>query len=86
MIITKETKERFVKMLEANQIICIRANKKGRKTYDYKVIGATDNGKWDFTPMVANVSNYPNNGGCMELAIITVHDAADVIEDVLLEL
>lgn len=86
MIITKETKERFLQMLDAGQIICIRANKKGRATYDYKVIGANDSGKWDFTPMAATVSNYPNNRGGMELAIMSRLSAADIIEDVLKEL
>ena len=87
MIIERSTKERFVKMLEERQIIAIQANKgANRKTYDYKIIGANNSGKWDFTPMCAQVSNYPNNGCVIYLAIQTAHDAEDIVDDVLKEL
>lgn len=62
MIITRETKELFVKMLCDRQIIVIQCNKStNRKTYDFKFIGATPDGKWDFTPLVAEMSGYPSN-------------------------
>ena len=86
MIITKETKERFVKMLKAGQIIVIQCNKSSnRKTYDYKFIGANNSGKWDFTHLVAEYSNYPNNKGCQYLAIRSL-DGAAVICSTLYEL
>lgn len=54
MQFTKETYERFAKMVEARQIIVVghRINKKSF-THDFKIIGATSDGRWDFTPMVA---------------------------------
>ena len=86
MIITKETKERFVKMLKAGQIIVIQCNKgNNRRTYDYKFIGANDSGKWDFTPLVAEYSNYPNNKGCQYLTIRSL-DGVSVICSTLCEL
>lgn len=64
MIITKETKERFVKMLRDRQIIIIQCDKgRNRKTYDFKIIGANSGGRWDFTPLVAETSIYPSSRG-----------------------
>jgi len=85
MIITKETKERFLQMLEANQIIVIQSNQPNRKTYDYKIIGANSNGKWDFTPMAAELSYYDNNRRktIERLAIRSPHNSADVIDSIL---
>ncbi len=85
MIITNETKERFIKMLEDRQIIVIQVDKRrSRKTYDYKFIGSNSDGKWDFTPLCAHFSGYPNNSSThiQELTIRAL-DAADVICDVL---
>ena len=63
MLITLETKKRFVKMLKSKQIIVIECNKGNyRKTYAYKFIGANSGGRWDFTPLVAQYSHYRNNG------------------------
>jgi len=86
MTITKETKERFVKMLKARQIIVIQCNKgSNRKTYDFKFIGANNSGKWDFTPLLAEYSNYSNNKGCQYLSIRSL-DGAAVICSALCEL
>ena len=86
MIITKETKERFVEMLKAGQIIVIQCNKgNNRKTYDYKFIGANDSGKWDFTPLVAEYSGYQNNKGVQYLTIRAL-DGVSVICSTLCEL
>ena len=52
MIITEETKLRFIGMFLQRQIIIIQ-HKTHRGRYTFKVIGANDAGKWDFTPMKA---------------------------------
>lgn len=85
MIITKETKERFAKMLRDRQIIVIQSSKPNRKTYDYKIIGANSEGKWDFTPMAAELSYYANNSSTQikRLAIRSPHSSDDVITSVL---
>ncbi len=85
MIITKETKERFVKMLEARQIIVIQFDKsRSRETYDYKFIGASSDGKWDFTPLCAELSGHPNNSSThVQKLVIRALDAAEVICDTL---
>lgn len=85
MNITKETKERFVKMLSARQIIVIQCNKGSkRKTYDFKFIGANSGGKWDFTPLVAETSGYPSNKRTtVEGLAIYALDAASVVCDTL---
>lgn len=62
MIIEKATKSRFIKMLEAREIIVINCDKSARrKTYDFKFIGANSYGVWDFTPLCAEISGYPYN-------------------------
>ena len=87
MIITKETKERFVKMLEKNQIIMIQCNRSGRKTYDFKFIGSDGYGKWDFTPMVAEISGYPSNKDtAIKYLAVRSLDGEDVICNTLLKL
>lgn len=88
MIISKETKERFVKMLNDRQIIVIQCNKSvKRNTYDFKIIGANDNGKWDFTPMVAEISDYPSNKNTTVTYLsIRALDGDDVICNTLLKL
>lgn len=58
MEFTKETKERFVKMLEDRQIIVIRCSIPNRKKFVYKIIGANNDGKWDFTPLISDYT-YP---------------------------
>lgn len=85
MNITKETKERFVKMLNARQIIVIQCNKStNRKTYDLKFIGANSGGKWDFTPLVAETSGYPSNRRkTIEWLAIYALDAVSVVCDTL---
>lgn len=89
MTVTKETKERFVKMLKARQIIVIQCNKgSNRKTYDFKFIGANNSGKWDFNPMVEHFTrgHYSyRSGGDYTLAIRAI-DAVSVICEVLDEL
>lgn len=71
MVITKETKKRFVEMLLKKQVIVIRNKKEKSRYYDYKFIGANSTGRWDFTPMVAELSdckvNYPNDVQMMSI-------------------
>ncbi len=86
MIITKETKERFVKMLLARQIVVIQCNKSARnKTYNYKILGVSSEGKWDFTHTCAELSNYPVSGDVQNRSIRSL-DCVAVIYDVLNEL
>ena len=61
---TKETYERFIKMVENGQIIVVahRLNKRSF-TQEYKIIGANSEGRWDFTPMVAYLTDCKTNGG-----------------------
>ena len=61
MVFEKETKERFVQMLKERQIIVIRCGALRRTTYGFKFIGANNDGKWDFTPLLASYSNFPTN-------------------------
>lgn len=85
MIITKETKERFIKMLKDRQIIVIQADLgKKRKTYDLKFIGANNDDKWDFTPLVVETSGYPSNRRTtVERLAIHALDAVSVVCDTL---
>ena len=88
MYITRETKERFVKMLNDRQILVIQ-NDKGRKykTYNLKFIGANSDGKWDFTPMVAQLSKYQSTKEeYIQYISIRALDAVAVICNVLDEL
>ena len=81
----KETKERFIKMLDDRQVIVIQCNKcASRKTYDYKFIGANSEGKWDFTPLVAEFSGYPSNASVtvMYLAVRGLDPAAIIADTV----
>ena len=72
---------RFVEMLEKGQIIVIQCNRTAaRKTYDYKFIGSDGNGVWDFTPMIAGATSYPNNSyHTVQRLCIRSLDFADVI-------
>lgn len=84
MIITTETKERFVKMLDENQIIIINARILDRKYPHYKIIGANNSGKWDFTPCVAHVTNCGNIPVCGgEIAISGTIDIHSILQDAL---
>lgn len=88
MIIEKETKERFVRMLKNRQIIVILCNKYPRsKNYNIKFIGADAHGRWDFTPLVAEFSGYKSNAktDIMFMAIFD-DDPAAVITDTLKKL
>ena len=58
MIITQDTKSRFVKMLMTGQVIVIESATRN-KANDYKFIGASSNGRWDFTPMIAELTGSP---------------------------
>ena len=88
MVITRETKERFVKMLSKREIIVIQCDKgTNRKNYNFKFIGANSGGKWDFTPLVVETSGYPSNRRItIERLSIYALDAAAVICDTLLKL
>ena len=85
MKIEKETKERFVQMLKDRQIIVIRCYIPGRKNFYYKFIGANNSGKWDFTPMIAQIAqNYKNdvsNKGMIQDMAIKAMDGTDVVFD-----
>lgn len=59
-MITKETMERFVKMLKANEIVVVA--RRIKVNYEMKVIGVHNGLKWDFTPMVAYVTSCRTNG------------------------
>ena len=85
MIITKETKERFIQMLKDKQIIVIQADLgKKRKTYNFKFIGANNDDKWDFTPLVAETSGYPSNRRTtIERLAIHALDAVSVVYNTL---
>ena len=89
MVITRETEERFVRMLKNREIIVIQCCKSvRRKTYDYKFIGANSYGKWDFTPLVENATSgkYSYRYHKDVRLAIRVTDAASVICEVLCEL
>lgn len=80
MYFEKETKEQFVKMLNERHIIVIECRMPGRKTYSYKFIGASNEGKWDFTPLVAAYSGYRSNSGmCIERIAVYANDSASVV-------
>ena len=84
MIITKETKERFVKMLDKRQIIVIRASVINRKYPHFKIIGADESGRWDFTPCVSYVADRNTiqvSGG--EIVICGTLDVVGVLQDAL---
>ena len=85
-MITRETKERFVKMLKNRQVIVVRCKKSARKTYNYKFIGANELGRWDFTPLVAEISGAQSDGNDILLLSIRGIDAAAIITDTLIEL
>jgi len=87
MIITKETKERFVKMLDKGQIIVIRASVVNRKYPHFKIIGADESGRWDFTPLVSYVTDCQTInvvGG--EIAICGTLDVVGILENALKQL
>lgn len=81
MYFEKETKELFVKMLNERHIIVIECRKPGRKTYSYKFIGASNGGKWDFTPLMASYSGYRSNSKTWTIEHISVYanDGTSVI-------
>lgn len=81
MYFEKETKEQFVKMLNEKHIIVIECRKPGRNTYSYKFIGASNEGKWDFTPLMAEYSGYRSNRKKWNIEYISVYanDGAAVI-------
>ena len=89
MIITKETKERFVKMLDARQIIVICEMNKRKdccRNNCYKFVGV-DGGRWDFTPMVAQISGHDTrNENDAQLVSVKSIDGASVIVDTLIAL
>jgi len=81
MIITNETKERFVKMLDKGQIIVICASVINRKYPHFKIIGADESGRWDFTPCVSYITDcktIPVTGG--EIAIAGTIDIVGVLQ------
>ena len=87
MIITNETKERFVKMLDKRQIIVIRASVINRKYPHFKIIGADEFGRWDLTPCVSYITDcktIPVTGG--EIAICGTLDVVGVLQDALRKL
>jgi hypothetical protein len=85
MIITEETKQQFLQMLNDRQIIVIQCNKGSQyKTYNFKFIGANSEGKWDFTPMVVEMSGFPSNKSTnIHHLSVRALDATDVICNVI---
>ena len=87
MIITEETKRRFVRMLDKWQIIVIRASYVNRKYPNFKIIGADEFGRWDFTPLASYVTGCKTInviGG--EIAICRTTDVVGILQDVLRKL
>lgn len=83
-MITKETKERFVRMLKRMEIIVFQCKKNSRRlTYDFKFIGANSCGKWDFNPLIEQATHgyysYRANGD-YSLAIRATDSAAVICE------
>lgn len=85
MIFTEETKQRFLQMLNDRQIIVIQCNKGSQyKTYNFKFIGANSEGKWDFTPMVVEMSRFPSNKSTsIQHLSVRALDATNVICNVI---
>ena len=75
-------------MLKDRQIIAIEINKSNsRRTYDYKIIGANNDGKWDFTDLIAKLSGYDYNKRLdSEHRVIFSLDGACIICDALRKL
>ena len=85
-MVTKETKERFVKMLKNHEIIVINCKKNSRRlTRDFKFVGANSYGKWDFNPMIEHLTHgrysYRSNG--WDSLAIRATDAAAIVCEVL---
>lgn len=88
MIITQEIKEKFARMLDARQIIVVQCNRSiSRKTYDYKFIGCDGYGKWDFTPLVAELTDFSTNK-CerIQYLVIRGNGGADIVYEVMRKL
>jgi len=87
MIITKETKERFVRMLMNHEIIVIECKRNSnRRSYDYKFIGANSYGRWDFTPLVAEYSGFPCPEKPIQWLSVRGDDAAKILHAVMNEM
>jgi hypothetical protein len=85
MIITEETKKRFVSMLVARQILVIECHRNPKdRHYEYKFIGANEKGKWDFTPMIEEVTDFKSNKP-VPIKYLTIHanDAAHIVANTL---
>lgn len=81
-MITNETKIRFARMLAKRQIIVIQFNKSSRsRNYYYKFIGANEYEKFDFTPMIAEVSGWPTTKGTINYLAIKSNDGVAVVAD-----
>lgn len=86
MVIAKETKERFVKMLDERKIIVLCEMGKS-KNNNYKFIGADSYGRLDFTPMIAQISgNATRNGNDVQLVSVLSNSGASIIVDALVAL
>lgn len=72
-------------MLDDRQIIVIQCNKgNSHKTYDFKFIGANSEGKWDFTPMMVEMSRFPSNKSAhVQNLSVRALDAVSVICNVI---
>lgn len=86
MFFTEDTKLRFVGMFLQRQIIIVQ-HKTHQSRYTFKVIGANDSGKWDFTPVIADSAGIEFIGSmaCENLTIVSI-DAADIIKKALLSM
>ena len=67
-----EMKERFVQMLKDRQIICVGYIQSSRADH-WKVIGANNDGKWDFSAYINKWS------GCFDSQSVVSNDIYDAI-------
>lgn len=63
MIISKETEDRFVQLLKESKIIVFyKRVSQSSRNFDYKFIGSDGSLRWDFTPMIAEITKCKTNG------------------------
>jgi len=73
MIITKETKERFVELLKSHEIIVVwRWTTQKYNNKDFKVIGAHNGLYWDFTPCIIDATGCKTNLSSKDIALQSV--------------
>ena len=74
-------------MLLDKQIIIVKTHTAFTKSQSYKFIGANDDGKWDFTPLVSEYVNYKTNRDFNDNIIsIRGYDGTELVRKVLVKL